>query len=105
LNSTFIKRRLKKAIKLSAGGIKGVLVLLSDLRPDEWPLFFKKIEAHFLDRFSTQRRIIFGATYHLAVQPFAATISTLKSTSTAPACSPKSTLMPRAASASAIPTN
>jgi len=42
----FINRSLKKAVELSPGGIKGVLLLFSDLRPYKWTtLFFKKIEA------------------------------------------------------------
>ena len=69
LNLAFIKCRLKKTVELSAGGIKGVLFLLSNLRPDEWPsLFFKKIEGHILDRFTTKRRLIIEATYHFATK-------------------------------------
>lgn len=69
LNLTFIKRRLKKAVEISAGGIKGILLLFSDFRPDErTSVFFKKVEGHFLDRFTTKRRFIIEATYYLATK-------------------------------------
>jgi hypothetical protein len=69
LNLTFIKRRLKKAVELSAGCIKGVLLLFRDFRPDERAsLFLKKIEGHFLDGFAAKRWIIIKASYHLAAK-------------------------------------
>lgn len=68
-NSTVIKRRLNKAVKLSAGCIKVILLLLRDLRPDERAsLFFKKIEGHFLNGFATKRWIIIKTSYHLATK-------------------------------------
>lgn len=68
-NLIVIKRRLKKAVELSAGCIKGVLLLFSELGADKRAtLFFKKIEGHFLDRFATKRRIIIKTSYHLAAQ-------------------------------------
>jgi len=68
-NLIVIKRRLKKAVELSAGCIKGVLLLFGELRPDERAtLLFEKIEGHFLDRQATKRRIIIEASYHLAAK-------------------------------------
>ena len=68
-NLTVFKRRLKKAVELSAGCIKGVLLLFSDLRPDERAsIFFKKIKGHFFDGFATKRRVIIETSYHLATQ-------------------------------------
>lgn len=69
LNFIFIKRRLKKAVEFSAGSIKGVLLQLSDLRPDERAsLFFKQIEGYFLDRFATKGRVVIEATNHFAAK-------------------------------------
>jgi hypothetical protein len=69
LNFIFIKRRLKKAVELSAGCIKGVLLLFGELRPDERAsLFFEKIEGHCLDRFATKGRVIIKAAYYLAAK-------------------------------------
>ena len=68
-NFIFIKRYLKKTVELSAGCIKGVLLLFSDLRPDKWAsLFFEKIEGHFLDGFASKRRIIIKTSYHFAAK-------------------------------------
>jgi hypothetical protein len=68
-NLIVIKRRLKKTVELSAGCIKGVLLLFRELRPDERaPLIFKKVEGHFFDRFATKRRIIIKTSYHLAAK-------------------------------------
>lgn len=69
LNFIFIKRCLKKSVELSAGGIKDVLLLFSDLRPDERAsIFLKKIEGYFLDRFAAKSWVIIETTYHLATK-------------------------------------